>query len=244
MDFSVYEVEAEVEKSHWWFRGRRRLLARELDAIGADPSWRVLDMGSGTGGNLRLLNERRFASVVGLDASHAAATFCANKNLGPVVLGDAARLPFPDGAFDLVLAMDVLEHVQLDDVAAKEIRRVLSPTGIAILSVPAFRLLWGPQDDLSHHLRRYRIQPFCKLLVDAGLQVRNAYHFNYLLFFPILVARRILSRAKVKLRSENEVNSPWMNAILQRLFVIDVDLAPRLKMPFGVSIFARVDRRA
>lgn len=242
MDLSVYEVEAEIEASHWWFAGRRRLLARELDALGAKQTWRVLDIGSGTGGNLRLLSERAFAARFGMDSSLAAASLCAKKRLGAVTLGDATKLPFPDGAFDLVLAMDVLEHVERDDLAAAEIRRVLTPGGSAIVTVPAFDALWGPQDDLSHHLRRYRIGPFCALLEGGGLRLRRAYHFNFILFFPILVARRLLSAAKVRLRSENEVNSPAINAVLKRLFAFDVDWAAKLRLPFGVSILAVADR--
>ncbi len=236
MERSVYEVESEIEDRHWWFAGRRRLLDRELDAAAADPRWRALDMGSGTGGNLRLLRGKSFSVLFGIDASFTAAKLCTGKGFAPVALGDAAKLPFVDGSFDLVLAMDVLEHVEDDRMAAKEISRILRPGGLAIVTVPAFASLWGPQDDLSHHLRRYRMKPLLAILSAAGLQPKKYYHFNYILFLPIFFARRILRLLKVKLRSENEVNSPAINVLLRRLFNFDVDWAPKLRLPFGVSI--------
>jgi len=243
MDFSVYEVEAGIEAEHWWFVGRRRLLARELRTLGASKQWRVLDLGCGTGGSLRLLNKQGFAALVGMDASPVAAAFCARKGLASMVLGNATRLPFSDGTFDLVLAMDVLEHVDHDDLAAAEISRVLQPSGAAIITVPAFQALWGPQDELSHHLRRYRLAPLCEMLSSAGLNVARAYYFNFLLFLPIFTARLILRATKTELRSENEINWPVVNSILRCIFAVDVDFAPSVRPPFGVSICAVVRKQ-
>jgi SAM-dependent methyltransferase len=238
MDLSVYEIEDEVEAAHWWFAGRRRLLARELALAGAATSWRILDLGSGTGGNLRLLRDLTFPYRFGTDVSLVAAASCVRKNLAPMLLADATNLPFADGTFDLVMAMDVLEHIERDDLAAAEIRRILRPNGIAIITVPAFAALWGPQDVLSHHLRRYRMRSLMKLLKAAGFTSLRRYYFNFILFLPILAARRLLSASKVELRSENELNSPMLNAILRRLFNIDINSAPYLRPPFGVSICA------
>ncbi|MBI3506479.1 MAG: class I SAM-dependent methyltransferase [Proteobacteria bacterium] len=238
MELSVYDVEAVVEKSHWWFVGRRRLLEAELDNAGASAGWRVLDLGSGTGANLRLLQARGISRLVGVDASLTAARYCKAKEFAPVLIGNAEKLPFADGSFDLILAMDVLEHVEDDARGASEIFRLLRPGGVAIVTVPAFRSLWGPQDDLSHHLRRYRRGELRVLLGAAGFSMKALYYFNYFLFLPIFLARRLLTLSHAKLRSENEINSPAINRVLTWLFDLDVRTARAVNPPFGVSIMA------
>jgi len=99
-----------------------------------------------------------FVDVTGLDQSEEAIRFCAEKGLGRVQRGDVCSLPFSDNSFDLVLATDVLEHVSADTVAMAEVRRVVRPQGYVLLTVPTFPLLWGLQDNVAHHLRRYRLR--------------------------------------------------------------------------------------
>jgi len=239
---SVYAVETEVECSHWWFAGRRRLLARMIRRLALPSSARVLDVGTGTGTNLRLLGELGFEDVTGVDASDDAVRFCAAKHLGLVEQGDACALPFPDGAFDLALATDVVEHLEDDGKALAELRRVLRPGGSALLTVPAFPSLWGLQDEVSHHQRRYRKGDFEGRLERAGLALRESFHFNYLLFGPIWLARQAIRLLGVRLASENQINTPALNQLLGWVFAFDVWSAPRLRPGFGVSILALVER--
>ena len=244
MEAAVYEQEARVEETHWWFVGRRKLFGREIEKLGHGRDARVLDIGTGTGANLRLLRQMGMHDVTGLDSSEEAIRFCAERGLGAVRHGNASNLPFPDERFDLVLATDVLEHVERDAEAAREIRRVLRPGGHALVTVPAFRSLWGLQDVQSHHLRRYRRPAFRRLLVEAGLEVRDLYYFNYLLFPAIWGARQAIRIFKPKIASENQVNAPALNRALHGVFSIDVATAPALRPPFGVSIMAMCRRPA
>jgi len=243
VDKAVYAVEARVEETHWWFAGRRRLVSRILDELGVSRDARVIDIGSGTGTNLRMLRELGFCDVTGLDASPVAIEFCREKKLGPVEQGDACELPFEDERFDLALATDVIEHVDRDDLAVAEIRRVLRPGGVAVITVPAFGSLFGLQDEVSQHKRRYRMQGLLGVIRKAGLEVERSFHFNYLLFVPIWLARQVIGILRISLESENQVNSPAINWVLERLFRLDVRTAPKLRPPFGVSILA-VARRA
>jgi SAM-dependent methyltransferase len=240
LERSVYEAEAEAQASHWWFVGRRRLFSRIIRCLDVQNDSPVLDVGSSTGTNLRLLRDLGFANIVAIDSSPSAAQLCARMGLPPVTLGDACALPFEAGTFALVLATDIIEHVDEDDLAIREVFRVMEFGGIAIFTVPAFQSLWGPQDELSHHKRRYRMPQLTEKLLGAGFQVLESYHFNYLLFLPIWLARRILSLSKVQLRSENDINSPLINRILTAIFRIDVQTAGDIKPPFGVSILALV----
>ena len=244
MEASVYEIEAAVEETHWWFVGRRKLFAGELARARVPRDGRVLDIGTSTGSNLRMLRDLGFHNVVGIDSSDEAILFCSSKGLGTVRKGDVCALPFPSRSFDLVLATDIIEHVEDDAQALREISRVLAPGGRALITVPAFRSLWGPQDELAQHKRRYRLQPLGERIAASGLQPLAGYYFNYLLFAPIWVARRCIQRFGIRLKSENQVNTPVLNALLSAIFSFDVMTAPWLHPPFGVSILCLAEAAA
>jgi SAM-dependent methyltransferase len=242
VDRSVYAIEAEVEQSHWWFVGRRRLFARELLKAGNRGGQEVLDVGSGTGSNLRMLRDLGFANVVGLDNSEEAIRFCAEKGLAPVRYGDVCAMPFDSDSFDLVLATDVIEHVDEDNLALREVARVLRPGGKAIITVPAFNLLWGLQDRVAHHRRRYRQRELRGLLEASGLKLVHTFYFNYLLFGPIWLARRLIDIFGLELESEGQLNSPVVNFIFSAIFRLDTWTAPLVRPPLGVSILALVSK--
>ena len=244
LEQSVYEVESRVEAGHWWFTGRRRLLADVISGLDLPKDCRVLDVGSGTGTNLRLLGELGFIDFSGVDKSESAIHFCAEKSLGTVELGDACALPCDDRSIDLLIATDIVEHVEDDAAALREFRRVLRPGGRVILTVPAFPSLWGLQDEVSHHVRRYRKSDFEARIRTAGLGLVTSFHFNYLLFAPIWLARQLIRILRIDLASENQLNTSILNALLARIFAFDVSTAPRLRPAFGVSIFALGERAA
>jgi len=242
MDSNTYAVEAEIEAKHWWFVGRRELFARLLKESGLAQDCDALDIGTSTGTNLRMLKELGFRYITGLDASPEAARYCQEKGLGKVELGDVCALPFADQSFDLVLATDVIEHVDNDLAALREIRRVLRQGGRALITVPAFSCLWGPQDDVAHHKRRYLRGQLLDTIRLANLQMRRSFYFNYILFAPIWLARRVLRVTKPDLHSENEINTPVLNWALTWIFSLDVRTAEWLSPPFGVSALALVER--
>ena len=218
------------------------MLARLIRDLGLPKRARVLDIGTSTGTNLRLLRDLGFESFEGIDTSDEAIRWCADKGLGTVSKGDVCNMPFPQATFDLVLATDIIEHVESDVLALTEIRRVLKPSAPVIVTVPAFRMLWGLQDEVAHHKRRYRGKELRKLLKDSGLACQKSFYFNYLLLLPIFFTRQLIKVFGVKLQSENELNSPVLNAILTKIFALDVWLAPLLRIPLGVSFLAVAHR--
>jgi SAM-dependent methyltransferase len=163
--------------------------------------------------------------------SHSASTARAT-----LIRTDACRLPFESGTFDALIAMDVIEHLDADVTALEEFARVLKPGGHLIATVPAFPSLWGPQDIVAHHRRRYRRKGLVAQVQEAGLDIAAIFHFNYLLFVPIWAARKLLLAFRVEVNSENEINTPLVNRLLTGIFLADVASAPRVKLPFGVSL--------
>ena len=236
MEQGVYDVEARVEAEHWWFRGRRQLFAAELRVLKVGFDAKFLDVGTGTGNNLRMLCHEGYRNVTGVDLNPLAIRYCLTKGFTSVLLAEATSLPFAEGQFDVVLATDTVEHIEDDQKALYEIHRVLAPGGHVMISVPAFPSLWGLQDDVAHHKRRYRMAALAEKIRLSGLQIRRSYYFNFLLFVPIWLARQFNRIVGTKLASENEINSTGLNQLLFRVFSLDVYVAPVLHPPFGVSI--------
>ena len=235
MDTATYAAEAAIETDHWWYVGRRLLFSDIIKAFGLPESADILDVGTSAGTNLRMLRDLGFNRVIGVDQSREAIRFCAEKGLGEVQLGDICALPFGDRCFDLILATDIIEHVEDDLLALRELCRVLRPDQYLLLTVPAFPFLWGLEDDVSHHKRRYRLPDLLEKLHRADLTPVQHFYFNYLLFLPILATRYLMRILNVKVATEGELNTGWLNRMLMPLFRLDIRTAARLRPPIGVS---------
>lgn len=270
MEPGFYEETFLQETRSWWHRGRREVLAAVLSAALAEtdvdivpgeagvggiapppgetaaPTRRsLLDVGCGTGGTTRHLAGGM--SVVGCDAAADALHLARRRGLDCLVQADASSLPFRDGAFDVALSLDVIEHHDDDAEVVAELHRVLRPSGLLLATVPAFDALWGPHDVLSHHRRRYRLRPFVGLLEGAGFRVERAGYFNTLIFPAVLAlqtARRIARRgAEPEPASDLPRRMPAVvNAGLARLFALERHAVNRWRLPFGVSLFATARR--
>jgi SAM-dependent methyltransferase len=234
-----------LEDRHWWFVGRRKILLALLDRyVGPDSGTRrVLDVGCGTGSMLGYLS--RYGSPEGVDSEEAAISFCRERGLPGVSVAAVPPLPFPDGRFDLVTAFDFLEHVDDDEGALAEVRRVLSPGGTFFVTVPAYRFLWGNQDRISHHRRRYTASALRDRLISAGLNPRRVTYFNTLLFPPIAAVRlgRRLWPSDGRPRSDLEMTAETglSNRVLATLFAAEARVLLRRDLPFGVSVLAIAD---
>jgi SAM-dependent methyltransferase len=245
-----YRVMFDVEDEHWWFVGRRAIVLAQIeDALGpraADPqalklpaapgarSLRVLDIGCGTGANLDHL--ARYGAVQGIDVSALALDFCRRRGHRRVMCASATELPFASASFDLVTALDVIEHLDDDLRGLGEIRRVLRPGAPAVIFVPAFQALWGPNDDQSGHRRRYRRAELCARVETAGLRVERISYANVGMFLPIWLGRRLLNAVGRRAQAENRINHPLINRLLARVFASEAGWLRRHTLPFGVSI--------
>jgi SAM-dependent methyltransferase len=236
MEQSVYDIEARVEADHWWFRGRRRLFAAELRALNIAKHARFLDVGIGMGSNLRMLRDEGYRRVTGVNLNPVAIQHCFEGGFTSVVLGDATSLPFAGCDFDVVLATDIVEHIEDDRKSLRKLYRVLVPGGHVLIAVPAFPSLWGLQDVVAHHKRRYKINDLIEKMRSSGFSIRRSFYFNYLLFLPIWLARRVINVLGIKKASENEFNTTALNRLLFWVFALDIWTAPIIHPPFGVSI--------
>lgn len=244
MQQHTYSIMYEVEGKHWWFAGRRRIIAEFVGRVCREmkePRPKILDVGCGTGANLQMLSQ--FGAAEGVDVSPDALDFCRSRGLTRVKQGAAEHLPFADAAFDLVTGLDVVEHLDDDIAGLREMRRVLRPDGRVVLFVPAFMFLWGVQDDISHHRRRYTLPELTEKLGAAGLKVERASYANITFFVPILIGRTLMRLTGLRPSSENNLTIGALNGLLGRVLGAESRWLRRLKFPFGVSIIC-VARKA
>jgi 2-polyprenyl-3-methyl-5-hydroxy-6-metoxy-1,4-benzoquinol methylase len=224
----------EIERSHWWFAGRRAVILSALRRF-VRPGSRVLDFGCGSGGLTAEL--ARHYRVLGVDFSAPALEVARQRGLDVRLIAGGEALP--DG-FDAACAFDVIEHVEDDAVELKRLAAAVRPGGIVMVTVPAYRFLWGRMDDVAGHRRRYRLRVLDRVMRAAGLERVHASYFNMWLF-PAIAAGRLAGFP----RENHEIDLPPrpVNAALCAVFESEGPLASRFTLPFGVSIvyLARVD---
>src|SRR6476646_10178855 len=191
-----YELQThQAEDRHWWYRGRRTVIERVVEALGLPADARILDAGCGSGRNMVELAHH--GSVTGVELSDTSVALARARDRGEVVAGSVLDMPFPDGSFDMAVSLDVIEHLDDDLGALRELRRVVRPGGALLVTVPAYQWLWSGHDEINHHRRRYTRRSMKQAAESAGWrQVRTTY-FNSLLL-PVAILLRILDRVNKK----------------------------------------------
>ena len=201
--------------------------------IGDKSAIRILDVGCGTGANLEMLAQ--FGEAEGVDISDEALEFCCAKGL-KTHKGLAEELPFENESFDLVTALDVIEHLDDDILGLKEIHRVLRKGGRALIFVPAFMWLWGIQDDISNHRIRYTRKQITQRIKESGFMIERATYANITFFMPILIGRMLMKLTGIKPESENNINVSALNGMFGKIFGAERFWLKYGNIPFGVSI--------
>ena len=238
-----YRYMYEMEECHWWFVSRRNFILELIESFGLNEP-RILDIGSGTGVNLAAFNKAGKAS--GVDISEKAIGFCRERGLSDVTFGPVEDLPYEENTFDIVTALDVLEHVSEPVEVLREMRKVLKPDGKIVMTVPAFRILWSQHDEALCHLRRYKKKVLLHDLSEAGLEVEKVGYLFFTSFFvvaPIRLIRRLFV-PKGKARSDTTTLPPkFFNAILKVLFKAEMKIAMKCGLPLGTSLYAIVSKK-
>ncbi len=245
MKHEEYERMYRFEDTYWWFVARRHLITSLLDGFYArSGQLAILDIGCGTGAMLDELAP--FGSVTGADYAPEALAFCRERGQGngrhyDLARADVRRLPFADCSFDIVTAMDIIEHIDDDKAAAGEIRRVLKPGGRLFVTVPAFQSLWSEHDEALHHYRRYTAAHLKDVFQRVGLLVPKLSYTVTSLFLPIWAYRQIAKRLPKKQGgSEKKADlvefSPRVNRFLRALSELETNIVKHASLPFGVTV--------
>ncbi|MDE9367609.1 methyltransferase domain-containing protein [Luteipulveratus sp. YIM 133132] len=220
---------AQLEDKHWWYAERRHLLAKAIQ--GLTPG-RALDIGAAGGGNTRVLVEHGW-SASPLEYGEDGAEVAHERGL-PVMRADAMRLPLQDESLDLVVAFDVLEHLEDDDASAREVLRVLRRGGSFLIAVPADPRLWSAHDEAVGHVRRYTRESLLDLLRRNGFEIDRVASWMVLLRPAVAIKRRS--------SSGSDLDDPprIVNAALRGVVTLERYL-PVKRLP-GVSLVVRARR--
>jgi len=224
---------ATLEDRHWWYRERRWLLARELARLPGPPGV-AIDIGAAGGGNTRVLRELGWRELV-IEYGEEGALTAVRRGLR-TVRADGTALPLRTGGVDLVVAFDVLEHIEDDVAAAAEIQRSLRPGGTLLVAVPCDMDLWSAHDVAVGHVRRYDRDSLRRLIDGAGLTVEDLRSWNVLLRPVVRMRRRGSTESDL-----SELN-PLVNAGLTT--IIRAERLLPVSRRKGVSLLLRARRPA
>lgn len=250
MKREVYQQSQKLRDEHWWFLGRKKIIGSVLNSNLNCSDLKILDVGCGSATALSVLS--RFGRLTGVDNSNVAVKFCQKHNYSSTLKGDATNLPFPKAHFDLVAALDLLEHVHDDQKALKEFNRVCKNGGGVIITVPAMPFLWGENDILIDHFRRYQKDELKKKIELAGFEVKKLSYFNFFLL-PFYLAwhfKEQLWRKMVKgyqTKQTLSVKVPFLiNKFFTLLLLVEGLFLPRIDFPWGSSLicFAQKSRKS
>jgi SAM-dependent methyltransferase len=235
-----YELQTHrAEDTHWWYRGRRAVLERVIDGLGPPARARILDAGCGSGRNMVELARR--GSVTGIELSETSVRVARERHVGEVISGSVLQMPFAENSFDLAVCLDVIEHLEDDLAALRELRRVVAPGGSLLVTVPAYQWLWSGHDEVNHHFRRYTRRSLQRVAEQAGWRQVRSTHFNSLLL-PVAVLLRVLDRFSRK-TTESSLDL-WvppqpLNWLLERPLLLEAALIGRgTRIPAGLSLLA------
>ena len=239
MELDAYVDMARVEARHWWFRGRRAVLAATIRRL--DPQARRENP------RTWVRHRRQSRNAVRVRRRHG----CGNARSGPRA-GEShewrRRYPCRTSArwanlterYDLIGLFDVLEHIDDDAAALIALRQHLAPGGRAVITVPAYAALFGPHDLTLHHKRRYEKAELRAKLRRAGLRVQKLTFINAALL-PAAVAARVVERWLRRSRAIGTGVPPApFNAVLAWLFAAEAHLLRYMNLPCGLSLLAVV----
>jgi len=240
MDKSYYRIFFEVQKKHWWFVTKKKIVLELIrQFVPQRTDHKILDIGCGTGLMLNALET--IGETSGMDVSDDAIVFSREIFNGVVRKGMLPNdIPYEDQYFSLVTALDVIEHVDDDCAALQAIRSKIAPGGQAIITVPAFMFLWSEHDVLNEHKRRYTLPELRTKLLEAGFTIEKISYFNTLLLPLISLVRIANNLLKRKGGSDVDLPHPAINYILEKIFSLELFLLRVMNLPAGVSVLAVV----
>jgi 2-polyprenyl-3-methyl-5-hydroxy-6-metoxy-1,4-benzoquinol methylase len=242
MNKEYFKKYYDFERHHWWFKVRNNIIKDRIKTlVKPDGNIKILNIGVATGRTTEILS--KYGKVTSIEYDKDCCTFLKNELQMDVINGSITELPFEKETFDMVFALDVIEHVDEDKAGVNEMYRVCKQDGIVFVTVPAFMSLWSEHDEVNQHKRRYKMPGVKNLFRDIKGEKIYSNYFNSILFIPIFCARKMLNflgiffKKKTKDKSDFEVlNSSLISIPSQFIFSIERPLLKIMRFPFGVSI--------
>ena len=178
MQESYSTLYADLWRRHWWWRVRHELVMRTVEQLFARkdrPSQRsIFDIGCAGGVSFDDLS--RYGEVYGSEPDPTLIDSCPQWRSRIELTGFGSEYS-TSRQYDLVLMLDVLEHIEDAAAALRSLKQLLKPGAHAILTVPALQSLWSVHDMINRHHRRYDKMSLQQLIENSGLVVRDLRYF-------------------------------------------------------------------
>ncbi|MEW6606347.1 MAG: class I SAM-dependent methyltransferase [bacterium] len=231
MDYREYQIG--VTKDFFWHKGKIQLINILIDKLKSKRCLRILNVGAGTGDDLPIVS--RWGKVYVIDIDSDVLKIIPQEFVFEKKVCNACQISYPDAFFDLVLAFDVLEHIEDDKLAINEIYRTLKPGGFFILTVPAFNFLYSSHDRALKHFRRYNIKTLKNNLLN--FRCVELGYWGFLLFLPVAV-QRILKRNNFNSKIHFIKLPKFINNIFYSLLKMEnYFIKHRIPLPVGMTIY-------
>ena len=235
----LLELTGRAESTHFWFRGFRKFVAPVIgDLADGRDGLRLVDCGCGNGHNLRLLQP--YGRTLGFDLT-ASGLARAQADGWVVLRGDMTRIPLASETFDVATAFDVLQCVDADVAALREMARIVRPGGALVVTLAAFNALRGDHGEVWNEVRRYTPATARRLVEAAGLRAERV-SFVFASVFPLIAAARLAQRVTRRFRSRPHaavdiaVPIAPVNGLLTALVSVEAVLLRHVPMPIGSSL--------
>jgi SAM-dependent methyltransferase len=247
-----FDVLWEMQVRHFWYRGWHRFLLHATkralrDFCSSRSSLDVIDLGGGCGGWVKYLVDRKPAAVT--EIALADSSLLALQRAGTLLPASVKRYQVDllnlrwQARWDAAFVLDVLEHLDDDEAALREITAALKPGGLLFVTMPALQFFWSYNDEMGHR-RRYNRQDLVKLADAAGLRLLSSRYFMFFLSPLLWMSRsrpgiaKLTHDQKLKLavRAHRLPIAP-VNEALAAMFGMETPLGHWIKLPWGTSIF-------
>jgi SAM-dependent methyltransferase len=242
MDQTLFQEMRNVQSGHWWFQSRLSIIEELLNkyTVKQRPQLRLIEIGAGVGVNAGLL--RQYGELTLVECSDSAIGIL-EKDGYSVVKGFLPDVADKLGSrFDVILLIDVLEHIENDREALLSLKQLMGKDSLLIMTVPAFMFLWSAHDEVHAHYRRYERSSLMELLHEAGYNIELVSYYNMILFPFVFLARTIKKMTGSK--KHDLARMPYvLNMILRLIFSCEKHLVARTGLPFGSSLCVVAKKR-
>ena len=226
---STNPIPLESDFNWWWYKAKNNYL-KELTKlyVPKNNNLNILEIGPGLGNNLSNLNQFGVVDILEVEKEFINYNMEKNRKL---IRNIFTSLDSVDLKYDLVILLDVLEHIKDTDKFLGKIKKICKDGSYLIVSTPAFMSLWSNHDISLNHFRRYTLRTL-KEDLSPWFKIKKFYGMNYTLL-PVRYFQIKFLKSPNTLKESDLINNVLYLISLVEYFLLKL----KINIPWGISIF-------